>query len=159
MNRRNSNSEDAPAPTLPALSFNSGFFGQSDAVFTSASASVQSQVKTGQETKSVHPPTSIAESVVAGEDRTVDALKRTSKPTTNFTLPLSQAAFGTMAAVADSPTTTEGRGMKNGFPFVQYSVGDLFRVTDAHEGGLLLFGHSEHGITGWVERENFVPLS
>ncbi|KAJ1592461.1 hypothetical protein NDA15_002809 [Ustilago hordei] len=159
MNRRNSNSEDAPAPTLPALSFNSGFFGQSDAVFTFASASVQSQVKTGQETKSVHPPTSIAESVVAGEDRTVDALKRTSKPTTNFTPPLSQAAFGTMAAVADSPTTTEGRGMKNGFPFVQYSVGDLFRVTDAHEGGLLLFGHSEHGITGWVERENFVPLS
>ncbi|SPC67871.1 uncharacterized protein UHOD_14773 [Ustilago sp. UG-2017b] len=164
MNRRNSNSEDAPAPTLPALSFNSGFFGQSNAVFTSASASVQSQglgveIQTGQETKSVHPPTSIPESVVAGEDRTVHALKRTSNPTTNFTPSLSQAAFGTMAAVANSPTTTEGRGMKNGFPFVQYSVGDLFRVTDAHEGGLLLFGHSEHGITGWVERENFVPLS
>lgn len=163
LNRRMSNSEDAAAPTLPALSFNSGFFGQSDAVFTSASASVEArglnvETDAAREAEGLHPPTSAPENAALGGDGTVRAAKLAPKPSANFSPPPS-ASFGTMAAVANSPLAAGGRGMKNGFPYIQYSVGDLFRVTDAHEGGVLLFGHSEQGVTGWVERENFVPLS
>ncbi len=62
----------------------------------------------------------------------------------------------TMAAVANSPVR-EKAVLKNGYAFIDYAAGDLFRVLDADH--RFLFGSSEHGTTGWVERENFVPLS
>ncbi|SJX64934.1 uncharacterized protein SRS1_15363 [Sporisorium reilianum f. sp. reilianum] len=117
--------EPVAPPTLPALTFNSGFFGQSDAVFDSASAHGLG-VDTGDEQPAAERGAGRAGKVM-----------------------------GTMAAVANSPS--RDAATKNGHPFVEYAVGDLFRVSD-HD-GVHLFGHSEHGVSGWVERENFVPLS
>ncbi len=58
-----------------------------------------------------------------------------------------------MAAVANSPEGT--RASKAGHPLLEYVVGDLFRVVDGDASHL--FGSSEHGATGWVERENLCP--
>lgn len=151
------NSEPVAPPTLPALSFNSGFFGQSDAVFSSAQThglGVETHDTQDAERSKLTPASSITESSTAGagQDRTIRASKTSTKNPTGgaFLRPL-----GTMAAVANSPTTP--RVAKNGHPFIDYAVGDLFRVVDHDD--VHLFGDSEHGITGWVERENFVPLS
>ena len=128
-----------PPPTLPALSFNSGFFGQSDAVFSSTQAHGLG-VDTAERSAST------------GDDATVRANQPSATPSSRPSLP---AGTGTMAAVANSALAPNGS--KNGHPFIEYAVGDLFRVTDSD--GAFLFGCSEHGATGWVERENFVPLS
>ncbi|SNX82031.1 uncharacterized protein MEPE_00736 [Melanopsichium pennsylvanicum] len=150
------------APTLPALSFNNGFFGQSGAVFSSASEAhgtgFEDENSRCVETSTLAANQDSGNAVVEysassrrgsgsdrGEDRTIRMIRESSAGT----------PLGTMAAVANSRTTS--RGTKNGYPFVEYAVGDLFRVRDHDE--MHLFGDSEHGITGWVERENFVPLS
>ena len=145
-----SSTEPVAPPTLPALSFNSGFFGQSDAVFTSAQAHGDDIETDGprmaerEGLASSHSPSATAESTV--HDRTVRA------PNAASPFP---SVRGTMAAVANSPSVP--RAAKNGYPFLDYAVGDLFRVVDHDD--MHLFGDSEHGVTGWVERENFVPLS
>ncbi|EST09433.1 Dbl homology (DH) domain protein [Kalmanozyma brasiliensis GHG001] len=122
-------SDAVAAPTLPALTFNSGFFSQSDAVFTSASTrGLSEQAEGGRKAAKARMGSSSS----------------------------AAAAMGTMAAVANSPARLKGT-TKNGYLFIDYEVGDLFRVLDQDK--THLFGSSEHGVTGWVERENFVPLS
>ncbi|GAC96082.1 hypothetical protein PHSY_003661 [Pseudozyma hubeiensis SY62] len=103
-------------PTLPALTFNSGFFGQSGTEFSMGASEQRSEA----------------------DDTTRKEI------------------IETMAAVANSGSRSSNQ-TRNGYPFLEYSVGDLFRVTN--QDGAHLFGHSELGLTGWVERENFVPLS
>ncbi|KAJ9474645.1 DH domain-containing protein [Pseudozyma hubeiensis] len=103
-------------PTLPALTFNSGFFGQSGTEFSMGASEQRSET---------------------------DDTARTE-------------IIGTMAAVASSGSRSSN-STRNGYPFLEYSVGDLFRVME--QDGAHLFGHSELGLTGWVERENFVPLA
>ncbi|CDS01572.1 hypothetical protein [Sporisorium scitamineum] len=133
--------EPVAPPTLPALTFNSGFFGQSDAVFDSASAHGLG-VETDNGSPSAQTP----------------ALDEPARTASGSAATATRVVMGTMAAVADSPSTaSRGSATKDGHPFIEYAVGDLFRVADHDE--VHLFGHSEHGVTGWVERENFVPLS
>ncbi|SPO30796.1 uncharacterized protein UTRI_05592_B [Ustilago trichophora] len=154
------NNEPVAPPTLPALSFNSGFFGQSDAVFSSAQAhGLGVETHNTQDAEQAvltpaNPPSSTAESSTAGvrPDRTIREAKISTKNPAGGAFP---RPLGTMAAVANSPSTP--REAKNGHPFIDYAIGDLFRVVDHDD--VHLFGDSEHGITGWVERENFVPLS
>ncbi|TKY88798.1 hypothetical protein EX895_002429 [Sporisorium graminicola] len=129
--------EPVAPPKLPALTFNSGFFGQSDTVFNSASAQ-------GLDVEANEVPSDPSAPVSARQDESGTA---------------GQAAkvMGTVAAVANSPSAaSRGSASKNGYPLVEYAVGDLFRVADHDE--VHLFGHSEHGVAGWVERENFEPL-
>lgn len=64
--------------------------------------------------------------------------------------------MGTMAAVANSGARSSDEA-KDGYPFIEYAVGDLFSVVQ--QDSTHMFGRSEHGVIGWVERENFVPLS
>lgn len=148
-------SPDVVAPSLPALSFNSGFFGQSDAVFTSARTNglgVETDDDHNAEAAVLTPEAHLASAVAdPDQQRTLRASKSPRKAASN----VSAAVLGTMAAVANSPSAP--REAKDGYPFVDYAVGDLFRVSNSD--GVHLFGSSEHGITGWVERENFVPLS
>ena len=142
--------QDVSAPMLPALTFNSGFFGQSDAVFDSASAhglgvetedAAVAQLSSSDKTYATASPNAVQDGTVRAPDQSPSE----SKP------------IGTMAAVANSSSAASRGGAKNGYPFIEYAAGDLFRVLDHDD--MHLFGHSEQGVAGWVERENFVPLS
>ncbi|GAC74492.1 invasion-inducing protein TIAM1/CDC24 [Moesziomyces antarcticus T-34] len=130
--------EDVAPPTLPALSFNSGFFAQSEVFSTHPH---------GPDSLRVDPSANQA----VDRNPALPATSRAKEATSSSTA----TPAGTMAAVANSPAGT--RASKAGHPLLEYVVGDLFRVVDGDASHL--FGSSEHGATGWVERENFVPLS